>query len=197
MEQDLIYKEAIIRFQELFARVAEGSVAEPAAVTLATADLNGRPSSRVVLLRGLDDRGFVFFTNSLSRKGRQLEANPQAALSFYWDFLGQQVRIEGDTEKVDDKESDNYWALRPRESRIGAWASRQSERLADRAELDSRIEKYTENYVNQEVPRPPHWYGYRVVPRRIEFWQEGASRLHTRTIYEEESTGWEKFLIYP
>jgi len=197
MEQDLIYKEAIVRFQELFARVAEGPVAEPAAVTLATADLDGRPSSRVVLLRGSDDRGFVFFTNSLSRKGRQLEANPQAALSFYWDFLGQQVRIEGDTEKVDDKESDNYWVLRPRESRIGAWASRQSERLADRADLDSRIEKYKENYVTQEVPRPPHWYGYRVVPRRIEFWQEGANRLHTRTIYEEDSAGWEKFLIYP
>ena len=197
MEQDLIYKEAIVRFQELFARVEEGPVEEPAAVTLATADLDGRPSSRVVLLRGLDDRGFVFFNNSLSRKGRQLEANPQAALSFYWDFLGQQVRIEGNTEKVDDKESDNYWTLRPRDSRIGAWASRQSERLVDRAELDSRIEKYKETYVNQDVPRPPHWYGYRVVPRRIEFWQEGANRLHTRTIYEEASEGWEKFLIYP
>ena len=197
MEQDPIYKEAIDCFQEMFARVAEGPVEEPAAVTLATADLDGRPSSRVVLLRGLDNRGFVFFTNSLSRKGRQLEANPQAALSFYWDFLGQQVRIEGNTEKVDDKESDNYWIHRPRDSRIGAWASRQSERLVDRAELDSRIEKYKETYVNQEVPRPPHWYGYRVVPRRIEFWQEGANRLHTRTIYEEASGGWEKFLIYP
>jgi pyridoxamine-phosphate oxidase len=182
MEQDPIYKEAIVCFQEIFARVEEGPVEEPAAVTLATADLDGRPSSRVVLLRGLDNRGFVFFTNSLSRKGRQLEANPQAALSFYWDFLGQQVRIEGNTEKVDDKESDNYWIHRPRDSRIGAWASRQSERLVDRAELDSRIEKYKETYVNQDVPRPPHWYGYRVVPRRIEFWQEGANRLHTRTI---------------
>ncbi len=197
MEQDSIYEEAMVRFQELFNRVAEGPVREPAAVTLATADVHGRPSARVVLLRGLDARGFVFFTNSRSRKGRQIADNPQAALCFYWEFLGEQVRIEGCVKKVDDEESDNYWNLRPRESRIGAWASFQSERLSDRSELDLNIAKFNEKYIDQEVPRPPHWYGYRITPQRIEFWKEGANRLHTRTVYEADSAEWNKFSIYP
>ncbi|MDE0938704.1 MAG: pyridoxamine 5'-phosphate oxidase [Pirellulales bacterium] len=197
MEQDVIYQAAVTRFKELFARATEGPLREPAAMTLATVDADGRPSLRVVLLRGMDERGFVFFTNSLSAKGQQLAANPQAALCFHWDFLGEQVRVEGHTKKVDEEESDNYWELRSRESRLGAWASQQSQLLADRRELESRVEEFEEKFANQDVPRPPHWYGYRVVPERIEFWQEGTNRLHARTIYEEAQTGWKRFSIYP
>ena len=197
MGQDAIYTEAIERFGELFRRAADGPNHEPAAVTLATSDADGHPSARIVLLRRFDERGFVFFTNSRSRKGQELESNPQAALCFYWDFLGEQIRIEGKSEQVADEESDDYWLHRPRESRIGAWASQQSERLNDRNTLDSEIELITEKYSNQEVPRPPHWYGYRVVPNRIEFWQEGAHRVHTRTVYQHTEAGWEKFSVYP
>ena len=197
MEQDVIYQAAVTRFKELFARATEGPLREPAAMTLATVDADGRPSLRVVLLRGMDERGFVFFTNSLSAKGQQLAANPQAALCFHWDFLGEQVRVEGHTKKVDEEESDNYWELRSRESRLGAWASQQSQLLADRRELESRVEEFEKKFANQDVARPPHWYGYRVVPERIEFWQEGANRLHARTIYEEAQTGWKRFSIYP
>ena len=197
MEQDVIYQAAVTRFKELFARATEGPLREPAAMTLATVDADGRPSLRVVLLRGMDERGFVFFTNSLSAKGQQLAANPQAALCFHWDFLGEQVRVEGHTKKVDEEESDNYWELRSRESRLGAWASQQSQLLADRRELESRVEEFEEKFANQDVPRPPHWFGYRVVPERIEFWQEGANRLHARTIYEAAQTGWKRFSIYP
>ena len=197
MEQDVIYQAAVTRFKELFARATEGPLREPAAMTLATVDADGRPSLRVVLLRGMDERGFVFFTNSLSAKGQQLAANPQAALCFHWDFLGEQVRVEGHTKKVDEEESDNYWELRSRESRLGAWASQQSQLLADRRELESRVEEFEKKFANQDVPRPPHWYGYRVVPERIEFWQEGTNRLHARTIYEEAQTGWKRFSIYP
>ena len=197
MGQDAIYSEAIERFGELFRRAADGPNHEPAAVTLATSDVDGHPSARVVLLRQFDERGFVFFTNSRSRKGQELEANPQAALCFYWDFLGDQIRIEGKSEQVADEESDEYWLQRPRESRIGAWASQQSERLNNRNTLDSEIELITEKYSNQEVPRPRHWYGYRVVPDRIEFWREGAHRVHTRTVYQHTSGNWEKFYLYP
>jgi pyridoxamine 5'-phosphate oxidase len=197
MEQDVIYQAAVTRFKELFARATEGPLREPAAMTLATVDADGRPSLRVVLLRGMDERGFVFFTNSISAKGQQLAANPQAALCFHWDFLGEQVRVEGHTKKVDEEESDNYWELRSRESRLGAWASQQSQLLADRRELESRVEEFEKKFANQDVPRPPHWYGYRVGPERIEFWQEGTNRLHARTIYEEAQTGWKRFSIYP
>ena len=197
MEADANYSEAIVRFQDLFSRASEGGMREPAAMSLATVDQDGGPSIRIVLLRKIDERGFVFFTNSQSRKGQQLATNPQAALCFHYDSLGEQVRVEGNTEKIDDSESDVYWTSRPRESRIGAWASQQSELLANRDELEARIKKYEEKFANQDVPRPPHWYGYRLVPRRIEFWKEGAYRLHQRTIYERGEAGWNRFELYP
>ena len=197
MVQDSFYKIALKRFEELFMRANDSTNREPAAVTLATADSDGRPSARIVLLRGFDERGFVFFTNSNSRKGQELTVNPQAALCFYWDSLGEQVRVEGSTETVDASESDNYWFQRPRESRLGAWASQQSERLKDRAAFESEIASLATKYADQEIPRPPHWHGYRLVPRRIEFWQEGAHRLHTRTVFQNTALGWEKFFLYP
>lgn len=197
MESNAIYLEAIDRFKALFSRASEGPLREPAAVTLATVDASGQPSMRVVLLRNFDERGFVVFTNSMSRKGRQLAANPHTALCFHWDFLGEQVRIEGASEKIDDRESDDYWTSRPRESQIGAWASQQSERLPHRKELELRVQEYEEKFADQDVPRPPHWYGYRIVPQRIEFWKEGAHRLHTRTIYERGESGWALFELYP
>ena len=196
MDQDY-YREAIQRFDTLFNRAVEGPTQEPGAVVLATADGEGRPSARVVLLRGWDHRGFVFFTNSRSRKGQELTTNPEAALGFYWDFLGEQVRIEGSATRIEDKESDDYWLRRPRESRIGAWASKQSQPLANPAELDSEIETLKEKFANQEVPRPSHWFGYRIVPRRIEFWTEGTHRLHTRTIYQTTADDWDRFSVYP
>lgn len=197
MESDATYLEAIARFKELFSRASAGPLREPAAMTLATVDTRGCPSVRVVLLRNVDARGFVFFTNSLSRKGEQLADNPQAALCFHWDFLGEQVRIEGHAEKVDDQESDDYWDSRPRDSRIGAWASQQSQPLVDRKELEQKIEEYQERFANGDVPRPPHWCGYRIVPQRIEFWTEGAHRLHARTTYEQGKAGWKIFALYP
>lgn len=197
MESDPTYQEAISRFVENFDRASKSSLREAAAAALATVDAEGRPSARMVLLRGVDQRGFVFFTNSRSSKGEQLATNPQAALCFHWDPLGEQVRVEGPAEQVSDEESDSYWEERPRDSQISAWASLQSQLLADRSQLEARLRKFEQEFADREIPRPGHWYGYRVVPRRIEFWQEGKSRLHQRTLYEQGAAGWVRSALYP
>jgi pyridoxamine 5'-phosphate oxidase len=170
---------------------------EPTAMTLATVGRDGQPSARLVLLKAVDDRGFVFYTNLRSRKGRDLTANPRAALTFHWQPLEVQVRIEGIAEQVDDAEADQYFATRARGSQIGAWASDQSEELAQAGDLDARFAEVERRFAGREVPRPPHWSGYRVIPERVEFWRNRPSRLHERRLFEREGGGWRERLLYP
>ena len=192
-----IYLEAVNTFREKFARLNELGMREPSAVTVATVGEDGMPSARIVLLRGHDERGFVFFTNSLSRKGTQLREHGRAALAFYWDKWAEQCHVEGTVEKLADDESDAYWMKRPRGSQIGAWASLQSQPLSSREELLARYDEFEEKFDGQDVPRPDHWYGFRVVPRRIEFWCGRDARLHERFVYEQSGEDWTKQMLYP
>ena len=174
--------------------------AEPSnhnAMTLATATPEGRPSTRMVLLKDHDDRGFVFYTNFNSQKGRELQANPQASLCFHWKSLGQQVRIDGRAEPVSDAEADTYFASRPRGSRIGAWASEQSRPVDSRDVLEARVTELAAKYAAQDIPRPPHWSGFRVVPARIEFWTDRPDRLHDRQVFERSADGWTEMRLQP
>jgi pyridoxamine 5'-phosphate oxidase len=194
---DAIPSEALERFEQILARARCTALREPTAVTLATAGNDARPSARVVLMRRFDSRGFVFFTNSESRKGEQLAVNPRAALCFYWDELAEQVRVEGEVVIVSADEADEYWSGRPRDSQIGAWASLQSRAMPDRQTLDDRVQHFSAQYSHEAVPRPPHWNGYRVVPERIEFWQNREARLHERLVYLRTAKEWVKMLLYP
>lgn len=178
----------IARFATLFEKAQAVEPHDATAMTLATVDARGRPSARVVLLKGVDDRGFVFYTNRESRKARELEASPFAALCIHWPASQQQVRVEGRVERTSDAESDAYFQSRPRESQLGAWASQQSAPLASREELEARMDELARRYPG-EVPRPPHWGGYRLVPDRIELWFAGAARLHDRFSYERDAAG--------
>jgi len=169
---------------------AAAGIRLPNAIALATAAADGRPSVRHVLLRGLDDRGFVFYTNHGSRKARELAENARAAFALYWGELDRQVTVAGDVERVIDEESDAYFATRPREARLGAWASRQSSELSSRRELLERYDEVEARYRAEEVPRPPFWGGYRVVPIRVELWQGRLHRLHDRFEYVHDGDGW-------
>lgn len=198
-DSDPIYLEAVAQFRDLLDEASSAGEPEPTATTLATADAAGRVSARVVLLKGVDERGFVFFTNYESAKARQLAARPNAALCFLWKALRDvvQVRVEGTVEKVGAAESDAYFASRPRESRIGAWASKQSRTLAARAELDARIAEVEQQFAGADVPRPPFWGGYVLVPDLIELWFGQRARLHDRVCYERGDGAWRKRLLYP
>lgn len=169
----------------------------PEAMTLATSDAAGRPSARIVLLHGIEAKGFVFHTNYESRKGRELEANPQAAFVLYWQPLGRQIRIEGSIERVSEEESAHYFLTRPRGGQLGAWASRQSEQIESRDVLEERVRRLEREYEGREVPLPPFWGGYRLRPDRIELWQHGEDRLHDRIVYERSGDGWTHSRLSP
>jgi len=178
------------QFRRWFDQAVKAELPEPNAMTLATASKDGIPAARIVLLKAVDDRGFTFFTNYNSAKGKELEANPHAALVFLWTELERQVRIVGTVEKISSEESDGYFFSRPHNSRLGAWASEQSEVIPDRDVLEKKLAELKLEYENQEVPRPPHWGGFRVIPREIEFWQGRSSRLHDRLRYRHQDEQW-------
>lgn len=186
------------RFQEWMEEAWAHEPEDANAMTLATATPDGTPAARIVLLKGTDQRGFVFYTNKESRKGEELAANARAAVMFHWKPLGRQVRIEGYVEHVADAEADAYYATRPRISRLGAWASDQSRALPDRAELERRLAANEARYPSDDIPRPPHWSGYRIIPQRFEFWQNMPFRLHDRTVYTKAPDGgWTIGKLYP
>jgi pyridoxamine 5'-phosphate oxidase len=189
-------EDPIARFLDALDHARNVEPHDPTAMTLATADARGRPSARMVLLKGVDARGFVFYTNRGSRKGRELAENAFAALVVHWPRLEQQVRIEGRVEQVSDEESDAYFATRPRSSQLGAWASDQSRALRSLEELDERMRQMEERFPSA-VPRPPFWGGYRVVPDQIEFWFGRASRLHERIVYIREGDRFRVERLYP
>lgn len=194
-----LYQEALATFLRLLDEARASGDREPTAMTLATADKAGHVSARIVLLKGVDADGFRFFTNHESLKGAQLAQHPQVALCFHWKLLREQVqvRIEGDAKPLSATESDVYFASRPRESQIGAWASLQSQELADRQTFERRIAEFEQRFEGGPVPRPPHWGGYQVKPERFEFWYGALHRLHERVCYSKRGGVWERGLRYP
>ena len=195
MDDGDLHPDPLRQFERWF-EAAGNAVAVPEAVALATATADGRPSARMVLLKAADDRGFAFYTNAESRKGRELAANPHAALLFHWQPLGRQVRVEGQVERVTDDEADAYFRTRPLGSRHAAWASPQSRPLDDRAELERLYADAVERH-GDDPPLPPHWGGFRLVPNAYEFWQHGDDRLHDRFRYERNATGWSRTRLAP
>jgi pyridoxamine 5'-phosphate oxidase len=184
-------------FEAWMAEAAKSEPNDANAVCLATATADGRPSARMVLLKGVDARGFVFYTNLESRKGQELAANPFAAMCFHWKTLQRSVRVEGAVEAVSAEEADAYYASRARGSRIGAWASRQSRPLEGRFALEKAVAEYTMKFGIGEIPRPAHWSGFRLVPSRIELWRDMPFRLHERRVFHRAGEGWEMEMLYP
>jgi pyridoxamine 5'-phosphate oxidase len=187
----------VVQFQRWFDQALHGGVVEPNAMTLATATADGYPSARIVLLKGIDSRGLTFFTNYQSRKGEELLNNPRAALVFFWHDLERQVRVEGTVVQSTREESESYFATRPRESRLGAWASKQSSIIASREELEASQREFDTLHADQEIPCPPMWGGYRVIPHTFEFWQGRPSRLHDRIRYRLVEGVWKRERLSP
>ena len=197
LELDDLDPDPIEQFGRWIEEALEEGLLLPNTMTLATASADGRPSARMVLLKGFDRRGFVFYTNYESRKSRELSHNPNAALVFYWARLERQVRVEGRVERVSDDDSDAYFASRPLESRLGAWASLQSQRLESRRKLEERLAELEAEHATGDVPRPPHWGGWLVRPSLVELWQGRPNRLHDRFVYTRRGDGWDRERLYP
>jgi pyridoxamine 5'-phosphate oxidase len=192
-----VAKTPFAQFSIWWEEAVQSAIVEVNAMALSTVSPEGRPSSRIVLLKGYNEEGFVFFTNYTSDKGRQIENNQYVSLLFFWKELERQVRIEGTASQVAAEESDAYFDSRPVGSRLGAWASPQSQKIADREILDKELEKITAQFSEQQIPRPPHWGGYRVKPTKIEFWQGRSSRLHDRILYELTDEQWQISRLAP
>jgi len=190
-------RDPIELFEEWFAAARDAGILLPESMALATATPDGAPSVRMVLLKHVDERGFVFYTNYESRKAAELEANPRASLCFHWAVLERQVRVAGTVERASQEESEAYFATRSRGSRIGAWASRQSEPLPSRKELEARVKEYEARYRGGQIPLPPFWGGYRLRPANLEFWQGKADRLHERLRFRRVDEGWDTEWLYP
>jgi pyridoxamine 5'-phosphate oxidase len=190
-------EDPVEQFRRWFDEALAANLHEPNAMTLATATPDGRPSARTVLLKGFDERGFVFYTNYEGRKARELEINPHCALVFYWGELERQVRMEGRAGRIPEEESDAYFEVRPRGSQLGAWASEQSRPVRDREALEDRLRELEAEYEGREVPRPPFWGGYRVEPETMEFWQGRENRLHDRLIYRRSNGLWRRERLQP
>ncbi len=190
-------EDPISLFNDWFQQAGEKEINDPNAMTLATVDKEGKPSVRVVLLKGITDGNFVFFTNLESRKGNDLKTNCHVALCFHWKSLRLQVRVEGIVEPVSNAEADTYFATRPVGSQIGAWASQQSRTLDDRSQLEEALAAYSLKFGDENVPRPSYWSGFRVIPQEIEFWEEQPFRLHNRLVYTREGSTWKTKTLYP
>ncbi len=190
-------KDPFQRFSEWLDQATEKEINDPTAMNLATVSSEGRPSSRMVLLKDVDSQGFVFYTNLQSRKGQELAGNPWVALNFHWKTLRKQVRVEGKAESVSDAEADAYYNSRARGSRIGAWASEQSRPMEGMFVLERRVAEFTAKFNIGDIPRPPHWSGYRVVPEVIEFWSDGKFRLHERIVYHRDGDNWRTERLFP
>ena len=197
LSEETVHPSPKVQFEAWLAEAVANGVLEPNAMTLATSDEEGRPSARIVLLRGIDDRGLRFFTNYGSRKAKELEGERRAAALFFWPSLERQVRVEGVVRRLPVEESAAYFASRPRESQLGAWASRQSELVASRAELEAALAKMEERFAGQEVPLPDFWGGYVLSPVTFEFWQGGRSRLHDRVVYTRSENAFSRQRLFP
>ena len=192
--------EPFLRFQELLEQakaVGPSALPEPTAFALGTVGADGQPAVRILLLKGVDERGFVFYTNHESRKGAELLTHPRAAMCFHWQPLERQVRVEGTARPVTNEEADAYFATRERGSQIGAWASLQSQAIMTAGDLEARVAEMEARFAGGAVPRPPHWSGFRLAPHRIEFWHNMPSRLHERHVYHREPDGWRRETLYP
>ena len=198
LSEQATHADPIKQFDSWFNEAVSAAVLEPNAMTLATATIDGRPSARIVLLKGYDVEGFSFYTNYLSRKGKEIAKNPLGALTFFWGELERQVRIEGIIEKLSKEQSEKYFRLRPKASQIGAVVSPQSQEIATRGELDGRMVKMEAEYKDKEIPKPAHWGGYVLKPRVIEFWQGRTSRMHDRIVYKKvDNKTWKKVRLAP
>jgi len=198
MDSDLdAATDPFLLFSDWLGEATASELNDPTAMALATVDGAGMPNVRMVLLKGVEDRGFVFFTNLESNKGREILANPKAALCFHWKSLRRQVRVRGPITPVADAAADAYFATRPRGSRIGAWASKQSRPLESRFALEKAVAGYAAKFALGDVPRPEHWSGFRVAAEEIEFWKDGKFRLHDRVVFRRSDNGWEKTRLYP